>query len=34
VLRDNLTDLFPILALGTSAKMLSIVRVLQGGDMF
>ena len=34
VLRDYLTDLFPILELGTSAKMLSIVPMLNGGDMF
>jgi isocitrate dehydrogenase len=34
VLRDYLTDLFPILELGTSAKMLSIVRLLSGGGMF
>jgi isocitrate dehydrogenase len=34
VLRDYLTDLFPILELGTSAKMLSIVRLLNGGGMF
>ncbi len=34
VLRDYLTDLFPILELGTSAKMLSIVPMLQGGAMF
>jgi isocitrate dehydrogenase len=33
VLRDYLTDLFPILELGTSAKMLSIVRLLSGGAM-
>lgn len=31
VLRDYLTDLFPILELGTSAKMLSIVPLLNGG---
>jgi len=31
VLRDYLTDLFPILELGTSAKMLSIVPLLDGG---
>lgn len=31
VLRDYLTDLFPILELGTSAKMLSIVPLLKGG---
>ena len=31
VLRDYLTDLFPILELGTSAKMLSIVPLLAGG---
>jgi isocitrate dehydrogenase len=30
-LRDYLTDLFPILELGTSAKMLSIVPLMQGG---
>lgn len=34
VLRDYLTDLFPILELGTSAKMLSIVPLLSGGAMF
>ncbi|MGH1355626.1 MAG: NADP-dependent isocitrate dehydrogenase [Thalassovita sp.] len=34
VLRDYLTDLFPILELGTSAKMLSIVGLMQGGGMF
>lgn len=34
VLRDYLTDLFPILELGTSAKMLSIVKLMQGGAMF
>ncbi|RME03728.1 MAG: NADP-dependent isocitrate dehydrogenase [Planctomycetota bacterium] len=34
VLRDYLTDLFPILELGTSAKMLSIVRLLHGGGLF
>lgn len=34
VLRDYLTDLFPILELGTSAKMLSIVPMLNGGAMF
>ena len=34
ILRDYLTDLFPILELGTSAKMLSIVPLLQGGGMF
>lgn len=34
VLRDYLTDLFPILELGTSAKMLSIVPLMNGGDMF
>ncbi|TQR33021.1 NADP-dependent isocitrate dehydrogenase [Campylobacter sp. MIT 99-7217] len=34
VLRDYLTDLFPILELGTSAKMLSIVPMLSGGAMF
>merc|ERR1719315_704590 len=33
VLRDYLTDLFPILELGTSAKMLSIVPLLAGGDL-
>lgn len=32
VLRDYLTDLFPILELGTSAKMLSIVKLMNGGD--
>ena len=34
VLRDYLTDLFPILELGTSAKMLSIVKLMQGGGLF
>jgi isocitrate dehydrogenase len=34
VLRDYLTDLFPILELGTSAKMLSIVPLMAGGAMF
>lgn len=34
VLRDYLTDLFPILELGTSAKMLSIVPLLDGGGLF
>src|SRR5262249_59368510 len=34
VLRDYLTDLFPIMELGTSAKMLSIVPLLQGGGLF
>merc|ERR1712012_886976 len=34
VLRDYLTDLFPILELGTSAKMLSIVPMLAGGSMY
>ncbi len=34
VLRDYLTDLFPILELGTSAKMLSIVGLMAGGGMF
>jgi isocitrate dehydrogenase len=34
VLRDYLTDLFPILELGTSARMLSIVPLLQGGGLF
>ncbi|GAB4115708.1 MAG: NADP-dependent isocitrate dehydrogenase [Sideroxydans sp.] len=34
VLRDYLTDLFPILELGTSAKMLSIVPLMAGGGMF
>lgn len=34
VLRDFLTDLFPILELGTSARMLSIVHLLKGGGMF
>ncbi|MGB0582074.1 MAG: NADP-dependent isocitrate dehydrogenase, partial [Limisphaerales bacterium] len=33
-LRDYLTDLFPILELGTSAKMLSIVPLMNGGGMF
>ena len=32
--RDNLTDLFPILELGTSAKMLSIVKLMNGGGLF
>jgi isocitrate dehydrogenase len=34
VLRDYLTDLFPIMELGTSAKMLSIVPLMAGGGMF
>lgn len=34
VLRDYLTDLFPILEVGTSAKMLSIVPLMNGGSMF
>ena len=34
VLRDYLTDLFPILELGTSAKMLSIVPLLSGGSLY
>ena len=34
VLRDYLTDLFPILELGTSAKMLSVVPLLAGGGLF
>lgn len=34
VLRDYLTDLFPILELGTSSKMLSIVPLINGGSMF
>jgi isocitrate dehydrogenase len=34
VLRDYLTDLFPILEIGTSAKMLSIVPLLNGGGLF
>ena len=34
VLRDYLTDLFPILELGTSAKMLSIVPLLAGGGLY
>ncbi len=34
VLRDYLTDLFPILELGTSARMLSIVRLMAGGGLF
>src|SRR5213079_2807902 len=34
VLRDYLTDLFPIMELGTSAKMLSIVPLLAGGGLF
>ena len=34
VLRDYLTDLFPILELGTSAKMLSVVPLMQGGGLF
>jgi isocitrate dehydrogenase len=34
VLRDYLTDLFPILELGTSAKMLSVVPLINGGGLF
>lgn len=34
ILRDYLTDLFPILELGTSAKMLSIIPLLNGGGLF
>ncbi len=34
ILRDYLTDLFPILEVGTSAKMLSIVPLMQGGGLF
>ena len=34
VLRDYLTDLFPILEVGTSAKMLSIVKLMNGGGLF
>ncbi|AGS06882.1 NADP-dependent isocitrate dehydrogenase [Candidatus Profftella armatura] len=34
VLRDYLTDLFPILELGTSSKMLSIIPLLSGGNLF
>jgi isocitrate dehydrogenase len=34
VLRDYLTDLFPILEIGTSAKMLSVVPLLKGGGLF
>jgi len=34
VLRDYLTDLYPILEVGTSAKMLSVVKLMQGGGMF
>jgi isocitrate dehydrogenase len=34
ILRDYLTDLFPILELGTSAKMLSIVPLLAGGGLY
>src|SRR5205814_6595212 len=34
VLRDYLTDLFPILELGTSAKMQSIVPLMKGGGLF
>jgi len=34
VLRDYLTDLFPILELGTSAKILSIVPLMNGGGLF
>src|SRR5436189_3642029 len=34
VLRDYLTDLFPIMELGTSAKMLSVVPLINGGGLF
>ena len=34
ILRDSLTDLFPILELGTSAKMLSVVPLMKGGGLF
>ena len=34
VLRDYITDMFPILELGTSAKMLSIVPLMNGGALF
>lgn len=34
ILRDYLTDLFPILELGTSAKMLSIVPLMAGGGLY
>ena len=34
ILRDYLTDLFPILELGTSAKMLSVVPLMAGGGLF
>ena len=34
VLRDYLTDLFPILELATSAKMLSVVKLMNGGGLF
>jgi isocitrate dehydrogenase len=34
VLRDHLTDMYPILELGTSAKMLSIVPLIAGGGLF
>src|SRR5690606_468229 len=34
VLRDYLTDLFPILEIGTSARMLSVVPLLNGGGLF
>jgi len=34
ILRDYLTDLFPIMELGTSAKMLSIVPLMAGGGLF
>jgi isocitrate dehydrogenase len=34
ILRDYLTDLFPIMELGTSAKMLSVVPLMQGGHLF
>src|SRR6201981_519998 len=34
ILRDYLTDLFPIMELGTSAKMLSIVPLMAGGGMY
>ena len=34
VLRDYLTDLYPILEVGTSAKMLSVVKLMNGGGLF
>jgi isocitrate dehydrogenase len=34
ILRDYLTDLFPVMEVGTSAKMLSIVPLMKGGSMF